>query len=95
MTGRENIYLSSAMFGFTTREIRAAEDEIIAFSELGPFIDVPTKNYSSGCRPGRFAIAFELRPDIFLIDGSGRQRGISGRCLQRLGEIVMPATPSW
>src|SRR5262249_13342728 len=69
LTGRENIYLNSALFGFTTREIRAAEEAIIAFSELGTFIDVPTKNYSSGmqARLG-FAIAFQVRPDIFLID---------------------------
>ena len=89
MTGRENIYLSSAMFGFTTREIRAAEDDIIAFSELGPFIDVPTKNYSSGmqARLG-FAIAFQVRPDIFLIDevlAVGDQH-FQEKCLQRLDE---------
>ncbi len=89
MTGRENIYLSSAMFGFTTREIRAAEDDIIAFSELGPFIDVPTKNYSSGmqARLG-FAIAFQVRPDIFLIDevlAVGDQH-FQDKCLRRLDE---------
>lgn len=69
LTGRENIYLSSALLGFTTREIRTAEEAIIDFSELGPFIDAPTKNYSSGmqARLG-FAIAFQVRPDIFLID---------------------------
>ncbi len=89
MTGRENIYLSSSMFGFTTREIRAAEEEIIAFSELGPFIDVPTKNYSSGmqARLG-FAIAFQVRPDIFLIDevlAVGDQH-FQQKCLRRLDE---------
>jgi ABC-type polysaccharide/polyol phosphate transport system ATPase subunit len=89
MTGRENIYLSSAMFGFTTREIRAAEDDIVAFSELGPFIDVPTKNYSSGmqARLG-FAIAFQVRPDIFLIDevlAVGDQH-FQDKCLQRLDQ---------
>ena len=89
MTGRENIYLSSALFGFTTREIRAAENDIIAFSELGPFIDVPTKNYSSGmqARLG-FAIAFQVRPDIFLIDevlAVGDQH-FQDKCHQRLDE---------
>jgi ABC-type polysaccharide/polyol phosphate transport system ATPase subunit len=89
LTGRENIYLSSAMFGFTTREIRAAEGDIIAFSELGRFIDVPTKNYSSGmqARLG-FAIAFQVRPEIFLIDEvlSAGDAHFQDKCLQRLDE---------
>ena len=89
LTGRENIYLSSAMFGFTTREIRAAEEEIIAFSELDRFIDVPTKNYSSGmqARLG-FAIAFQVRPEIFLIDEvlSAGDARFQDKCLRRLDE---------
>jgi ABC-type polysaccharide/polyol phosphate transport system ATPase subunit len=89
LTGRENIYLSSAMFGFTTREIRAAEGDIIAFSELGNFIDVPTKNYSSGmqARLG-FAIAFQVRPEIFLIDEvlSVGDQHFQNKCLRRLDE---------
>jgi ABC-type polysaccharide/polyol phosphate transport system ATPase subunit len=69
LTGRENIYLSAALFGFTTPEIRDVEATIIDFSELGHFIDVPIKNYSSGMqvRLG-FSIAAQLRPDIFLLD---------------------------
>jgi ABC-type polysaccharide/polyol phosphate transport system ATPase subunit len=89
LTGRENIYLSSAMFGFTTREIRAAEEGIIAFSEIGHFIDVPTKNYSSGmqARLG-FAIAFQVRPDIFLIDEvlAVGDEHFQDKCLRRLDE---------
>jgi ABC-type polysaccharide/polyol phosphate transport system ATPase subunit len=89
LTGRENIYLSSAMFGFTTREIRAAEEDIIAFSELERFIDVPTKNYSSGmqARLG-FAIAFQVRPEIFLIDEvlSVGDQHFQDKCLRRLDE---------
>src|SRR5262249_13937075 len=69
LTGRENIYLGAAVFGFTTREIRSFENAIIEFAELGQFIDVPVKNYSAGMqvRLG-FAIALEVQPDIFLID---------------------------
>ena len=52
LTGRENIYLGAALFGFTTREIRALESSIIEFAELGQFIDVPVKNYSRACRSG-------------------------------------------
>jgi lipopolysaccharide transport system ATP-binding protein len=69
LTGRENIYLSAALFGLSTRQIRAVEEEIIAFSELGAFIDAPTKTYSAGMqvRLG-FSIAAQLVPDILLID---------------------------
>jgi ABC-type polysaccharide/polyol phosphate transport system ATPase subunit len=69
LTGRENIYLSAALYGFTTPEIRQLEAAIIEFSELGHFIDVPIKNYSSGMqvRLG-FSIAAQLQPDIFLLD---------------------------
>jgi ABC-type polysaccharide/polyol phosphate transport system ATPase subunit len=89
LTGRENIYLSSAISGFTTREIRAAEEEIIAFSELDRFIDVPTKNYSAGmqARLG-FAIAFQVRPEIFLIDEvlAVGDEHFQAKCLRRIDE---------
>ena len=69
LTGRENIYLASALLGFSTRQIRAVEDDIIDFSELGEFIDAPTKTYSAGMqmRLG-FSIAAQLTPDVFLLD---------------------------
>ncbi len=87
LTGRENIYMGAAMFGFTTREITALEGTIIDFAEIGQFIDVPVKNYSSGMqvRLG-FAIALEVRPDIFLIDevlSAGDER-FRRKCLKRL-----------
>jgi ABC-type polysaccharide/polyol phosphate transport system ATPase subunit len=89
LTGRENIYLCSAMFGFTTREIRVAEPDIIDFSELGRFIDMPTKNYSSGmqARLG-FAIAFQVRPEIFLIDEvlAVGDEHFQQKCMRRLEE---------
>jgi ABC-2 type transport system ATP-binding protein/lipopolysaccharide transport system ATP-binding protein len=89
LTGRENIYLSAALFGFTTREIRAVEGAIIEFSELGQFIDVPTKNYSTGMqlRLG-FSIALEVRPDVFLMDEvlAVGDEHFSKKCLWRLGE---------
>lgn len=71
LAGRENIYINGAILGFTKREIDAKFDEIVDFAELGNAIDAPVQTYSSGMyvRLG-FAIAAQLRPDIFLIDES-------------------------
>lgn len=69
LSGRENVYVNGALLGLTTQEINGLMDEIIAFSELGHFIDLPVKNYSSGMyvRLG-FAIAALSRPDVLLMD---------------------------
>lgn len=69
LSGRENVYINGALLGLSTREIDGLMDEIIAFSELGQFIDLPVKNYSSGMyvRLG-FAIAALSRPDVLLMD---------------------------
>jgi len=69
LSGRENIYLNAALFGLAWREIQAVEPAIVAFSELGDFIDAPLKGYSSGMqlRLG-FSIATQVRADIYLID---------------------------
>jgi len=68
-TGRENIRLNGALLGFSNREIREREDEIIEFSGLGDFADRPVKTYSSGMvvRLG-FSVASHLDPDILLVD---------------------------
>jgi ABC-type polysaccharide/polyol phosphate transport system ATPase subunit len=87
LTGRENIYLSAALFGLTTPEIRALEGAITEFAELGDFIDAPIKNYSSGMhlRLG-FSIAAQLQPDIFLLDEvlSVGDEHFQQKCLRRL-----------
>jgi lipopolysaccharide transport system ATP-binding protein len=69
LSGRENVYVNGTLLGLTTGEIDDVMDEIIAFSELGQFIDLPVKNYSSGMyvRLG-FAIAALSRPDVLLMD---------------------------
>ena len=69
LTGRENVYVNGALLGLSTREIDDLMDEIVAFAELGQFIDLPVKNYSSGMsvRLG-FAVAALSRPDILLMD---------------------------
>ena len=68
-TGRENIYLSSALMGLSRRETRSKVDEIIEFADIGEHIDEPIKHYSSGMsvRLG-FAVATALTPDILITD---------------------------
>lgn len=69
LSGRDNIFLSGLLMGFTEEEIRAKYDEIVAFSELEEFIDSPVKTYSSGMHSKlAFSITAFLEPEVLLID---------------------------
>ena len=69
LSGRENILLSGMLLGFSEEEIKSRTDEIIAFSELGEFIDKPVRTYSSGMYSKlSFAVTAILETDIILID---------------------------
>ena len=69
LTGGENVFLQGAIMGMTRREIASRFDDIVAFSELGDFINTPVKRYSSGmnARLG-FAIAAHMSPDVLIVD---------------------------
>jgi lipopolysaccharide transport system ATP-binding protein len=68
-TGRENILLNGTILGLTTRELKERTDEIIAFSELGPFIDRPVRTYSSGMFMRlAFSVAAHVDADLLIID---------------------------
>jgi lipopolysaccharide transport system ATP-binding protein len=69
LTGRENVYLNGVILGMTRAEVAKKFDEIVEFSGIADFIDMPVKRYSSGmyARLG-FAVAAHLDPDILVID---------------------------
>ena len=69
LTGRENIYLNGSILGMRKAEIEQKFDEIVAFSEIGRFLDTPVKRYSSGMYVRlAFAVAAHLDPDILIVD---------------------------
>lgn len=69
LTARENIFLNGAILGYSRAEITENFDDVIDFSELEEFIDVPLKNYSSGMVARlAFAIATIRNPDILIVD---------------------------
>ena len=90
LTGQENIHLNTSLYGLSRRETDGIYEEIVGFSELGEFIDVPVKNYSTGmyARLG-FSVAVHLEPDILLIDevlAVGDEQ-FQQKCLHRMGEL--------
>lgn len=69
LSGRENIFLNGTILGMTRQEIRRKFDEIVAFAEVGRFVDTPVKHYSSGMYVRlAFAVAAHLEPEILLVD---------------------------
>jgi lipopolysaccharide transport system ATP-binding protein len=86
-TGRENIYLSSAMMGLSHRAARSKVDAIIAFADIGAHIDEPIKHYSSGMvvRLG-FAVATALEPELLITDEvlAVGDESFSKKCIQWL-----------
>jgi len=95
LTARENIYLNGSVLGFSKKMIRDRFDDIVAFSELEEFIDVPMKNYSSGmvARIG-FSVATLVKPDILIVDeilAVGDFR-FQEKCEQRISDMMAGGT---
>ncbi|MFQ5857339.1 MAG: ABC transporter ATP-binding protein [Anaerolineae bacterium] len=90
LTGRENTFLNGSLLGLSRSEMQQRYDEIVEFSELRRFIDVPLKHYSSGMqmRLG-FAIAMCVDPDVLLIDEvlAVGDEGFQRKCLARINRF--------
>jgi ABC-type polysaccharide/polyol phosphate transport system ATPase subunit len=90
MTGKENIYINSSIFGLSKKEIDEKIDTIIEFSELEEYIDNPVRTYSSGMYMRlAFSVAINVNADILLIDeilGVG-DVSFQKKCFDRLKEI--------
>ena len=90
LTGRENIYLSGMLLGYPKDKITEKMDEIISFAEIGKFIDMPVRTYSSGMFSKlAFSITAILEPKIMLVDevlsvGDAKFRKKSGAKMQEL-----------
>ncbi len=87
VSGRENIYLNAAIYGLSAADVEAHLDEIIEFADIGDFIDVPVKKYSSGMYLRlAFSVAINMNPDILLADEVLAVGDIDfqERCLERV-----------
>ena len=91
LTGRENIYNNAAVLGFSKKEIDKKLNDIVAFSEIGQFLDTPVQNYSSGMKVRLgFAIAAQMEPDVLIIDEvlAVGDIGFRVKCLNRISELL-------
>ena len=91
LTGRENVFINGVILGMTRREVAQRFDEIVAFSEVGDFIDSPVKSYSSGMALRlAFSVAIQMEPDLLLIDeilGVG-DVGFRTKCYARMEKLL-------
>src|SRR5262249_32474459 len=90
LTGRENIYLSGAILGMSSREIRRQFDEIVAFAEVDRLLDTPVKRYSSGMYVRlAFAVASHLNTEILLVDEvlAVGDLAFQKKCLSKMDDV--------
>lgn len=95
LSGRENVFLNGAILGHSKKMMEEKYDEIMDFSELKDFEDVPVKNYSSGmmARLG-FSIATLVKPDILIVDEilSVGDHAFQEKCSKRMEEMMSGGT---
>lgn len=91
LTGRENILMNGLILGMTEKQVQDHFDDIVEFSELADFLDVPVKNYSSGMRARLgFAVATSARADILIADEvlSTGDRNFQKKCEARMQDLL-------
>lgn len=91
MTGRENIYLKGLILGLEQEQIKEIEPDIVAFAELGDYIDQPVRTYSSGMKMRLgFSININTRPEILVIDEalSVGDAKFQQKCQAKIKELI-------
>ena len=91
LTGRENVYMSGAILGMRKAEIDRKFDEIVAFADVGQFLDTPVKRYSSGMQVRlAFAVAAHLEPEVLIVDEvlAVGDAEFQKKCLGRMQDVA-------
>lgn len=95
LTGRENIFLNAAVLGLSRADTENCFDSIVEFSELGDFVDMPVKHYSSGMfmRLG-FSIAVHIEPDVLIVDEilAVGDQAFQKKCVGRITDLQAQGT---
>lgn len=89
-TGRENVFMNAAIHGLTEQQVRSRFDAIVDFAEIGDFIDMPVRTYSSGMQLRlAFGVAAHVDPDILLLDEvlAVGDEALQRKCLDRITEF--------
>jgi len=95
LTAGENIYMQGALLGRSRSFMKQHYDEIVTFSELADFLDMPIKNYSSGMQARMaFAIATVVDPDILIVDEvlAVGDAAFQRKCVNRINEMLQGST---
>ena len=94
-TGRENVYMNAAVLGLTEDEVDARFDDIVAFADIGDFIEQPVKTYSSGMYVRlAFAVSVHTKPDILVVDEALSVGDIAfqNKCIEKIQSLKKTGT---
>src|SRR5690606_19312963 len=95
LTGRENIHVNAAILGLTPAQVRDRMDDIIAFADIGDYIDEPVKTYSSGMALRvAFAVQVHTDPDVLIVDEALAvgDAAFQAKAMARIDEILSQGT---